>query len=574
MFTDLKNITPLIENQFPAFYKEEGENFLQFVKAYYEWMDSEYGDYHRSRRLGEYRDVDKTLDQYLDHFMSKYMHGIPKSILSDRRLLEKHILDIYRSKGTNEGMKLLFRLLYQKDITIYTPQIDMLKTSDGNWTQRKYLEVLPTNAANHFSYRDKYITGTNSGAIAYVDDSIQFYIGNQLVNLLYITDLRAGSNGDEFSIGDFLAYDGVAISDASSVLGSTRTASVVSSGPNNVFGDTLEITTSTGRGIKFLVSKMLDSDASRGYLTFKIENGGNGYTLGSHINLSYKTASHGSGASFKIKSIKNPVTINYNDTIIEPFLSTLLSDEDYGVGLEHANIDTILDQALVFSDLVVGTIGSLKGITSGDKKYDGSLLVEVTEPRITGYGFKDSRGGIWGNNAVISAELAVPDGTVDKVNLLSSGYGFNTDNDILTFQNTTNDGTEVVLQLTTSAVGIEEGYWKDTAGFLNSDKYIQDSYYYQEYSYEIQVEKSLDKYVDVVKKLMHPLGNIMFGKPLVVDNDISLNIMTQIDSFANTSTDRLYDTIKIDNAPYVVEIYWDVEVPCWRYVSNNAVYIL
>jgi hypothetical protein len=53
MFTDLKNITPLIENQFPAFYKEEGENFLQFVNAYYEWMDSEYGDYHRSRRLGE-----------------------------------------------------------------------------------------------------------------------------------------------------------------------------------------------------------------------------------------------------------------------------------------------------------------------------------------------------------------------------------------------------------------------------------------------------------------------------------------------------------------------------------------
>ena len=32
-------ISPLIENMFPSFYKEEGPNFIAFVKAYYEWLE-------------------------------------------------------------------------------------------------------------------------------------------------------------------------------------------------------------------------------------------------------------------------------------------------------------------------------------------------------------------------------------------------------------------------------------------------------------------------------------------------------------------------------------------------------
>jgi hypothetical protein len=32
-------ISPLIKNMFPAFYQEEGENFIQFVEAYYEWLE-------------------------------------------------------------------------------------------------------------------------------------------------------------------------------------------------------------------------------------------------------------------------------------------------------------------------------------------------------------------------------------------------------------------------------------------------------------------------------------------------------------------------------------------------------
>jgi hypothetical protein len=82
---------------------------------------------------------------------------------------------------------------------------------------------------------------------------------------------------------------------------------------------------------------------------------------------------------------------------------------------------------------------------------------------------------------------------------------------------------------------------------------------------------------------MHPVGNKLFGRPLVIDNDNSLAISLQIDSFENIEADVIYDYIKTDTPPYKDEIYWSstfyegelvVEDYKWRYVSNNAIYIL
>jgi hypothetical protein len=583
MFVDLKNISPLVEKQFPSFYAEEGENFLQFMKAYYEWLDTE-GPEQKIRRLGEYRDIDQTLDEYLKYFMSKYMYGIPKNILSNKKLLEKHILDLYRSKGTSEGMKLLFRLLYNTDIEIYRPQVDMLRTSDGKWVERKYIEVNSKNLTNHYSYLNKYVYGAASGAIAYVDEAIQLYSGNQISHILYITDLHVGINGDEFIVGEYLMYDGFTdISEVSTVLGSTRSATVVSSDTDNHINDTLTAYTESGRGLKIVVKK-LANELYKGYLNFKLVNGGNGYTTDSIIT--YGTDPTGSGASFKIGSILNPTTIQYNDDLLQYYLNVSLNGNYVGVDSRTlydkstspspaANKNTILANALNITSLQVGTIGSISAITNGNHKYTNALQISVKEPRIIPYAISDGNGGIWGNNAIITAELAASNGTVTEVKVLSSGYGFNTQDEQILTRNSINN-KEVSLKLNIDGVGIEEGYWEDNSGLLNSDKYIQDSYYYQEYSYEIQVEKSLDIYADVVKKVMHPVGNILFGKPLIIDkNELMLTlhgdrVNTNVTTSTLTDSNSLTDYVIIDN--YMVKIIWDGSVNKWKYTSNGSIY--
>ena len=59
-----KLISPLIESQFPSFYKEEGPQFIAFVKAYYQWMEQTGNPLNISRNLLTYKDIDTTLDDW------------------------------------------------------------------------------------------------------------------------------------------------------------------------------------------------------------------------------------------------------------------------------------------------------------------------------------------------------------------------------------------------------------------------------------------------------------------------------------------------------------------------------
>lgn len=74
------------------------------------------------------------------------------------------------------------------------------------------------------------------------------------------------------------------------------------------------------------------------------------------------------------------------------------------------------------------------------------------------------------------------------------------------------DTGDVIAKITSDGVYEYPGKYIGTNGFLSSDKYIQDSYYYQEYSYEIISNKPLAEYEVPVKELVHPAGSKMFGK--------------------------------------------------------------
>ena len=195
-----------------------------------------------------------------------------------------------------------------------------------------------------------------------------------------------------------------------------------------------------------------------------------------------------------------------------------LNATDYGSNLNNQSISSILSTALTDMVTTVGTIGSLGSVTSGDRNYNGSLNVFVLEPKVFGYGIVDTKGTYWGGDAIIPANLSTGNGVIANVMIISSGYDY-FEGQTLEVQSTNDDALNAELMLHTTGIGVEEGYWQNDDGFLNSDKFIQDSYYYQIHSYEVQVEKSLDKYFDILRKVMHPIGNKIFGKNLYTDVD-------------------------------------------------------
>ena len=515
---DLKHIAPLVEQQFPAFYKEDGPNFIQFVKAYYEWMD-ELGPIYKDRRLFETTDIDETAQQYITYFMKKYLDGIPGRILADKRLLEKHILDVYRAKGSTEGLRLLFRLLYNEEIDVYVPEVDMIRASHSTWLKRHYLEVSPTD--KHFEYDNQFITGTTSGATAFVSSAAKYYLGKQIAWVLYLTDINEGPAGTSFIKGEYITYDGLNILDAAFIRGSAVGASVYDSNEDFATGDVLATNiglTTTGEDIKYNVSGLIDPNKARGYINFRIVNGGFGYTMNPNITITYGTATTGAGASFRIGSLKDTSQMTINNNYIAPVAGVAISNPDYGITLNNANINTILQSALNDSVVTVGTIASLTAVTSGNRMYNGTLNVKVQEPLVMGYGLFDTDGNLWGDDAVITVNPSTGNGVVSSVRILSSGFGFNTQGEKIEFLNEDDPNKSATLFIDVGGVGVEEGQFLDETSFMNADKFMQDSYYYQEYSYEIRCSRSLDKYFDILRKLMHPAGNKVFGKPIILDN--------------------------------------------------------
>jgi hypothetical protein len=64
----------------------------------------------------------------------------------------------------------------------------------------------------------------------------------------------------------------------------------------------------------------------------------------------------------------------------------------------------------------------------------------------------------------------------------------------------------------------QPGRYIDTKGFLSWNMRLQDNDFYQEYSYLIKVTEIVDRYRDVVKRVLHPAGSKMFGSYQFVSN--------------------------------------------------------
>ena len=63
-----------------------------------------------------------------------------------------------------------------------------------------------------------------------------------------------------------------------------------------------------------------------------------------------------------------------------------------------------------------------------------------------------------------------------------------------------------------TAVWKTNGYWLDSAGFLSSDRKIQDNNYYQDFSYVVKSTVPIQAYREVLKKLVHPVGLKLFAE--------------------------------------------------------------
>lgn len=283
-------ISPLLESQFPSFYKEEGTKFIAFVKAYYEWLEQANNVLYFSRNLLNLRDIDKTTDDFIVYFKEEGLKNIQFDTATDKRLLVKNALDIYRSKGTARAIDLFFKLVFAQPAKVFYPGDDIFRLSDNTWKEAEYIEVSDT--PYNSEYTNKQITGLTSGATAFVENigvrKIVNYgtdnSGNKInisknVNIYFISNRK----------GNFVYGEKIVHSSSTdprktpTIVGSLNALQVITKGANYSIGDVVNLQSENGLNGKAVVTSVINTT---GQVEFTLVEPGWGFSLNPSILIS------------------------------------------------------------------------------------------------------------------------------------------------------------------------------------------------------------------------------------------------------------------------------------------------
>lgn len=364
-----KHISPFIASQFPSFYREEGPNFVAFVQAYYEWLEETGNVVNRSRTMLDTIDIDETEMEFIKYFKHTYISSIPESIIADKRLVVKHILDLYRSKGTDKAIKLLFRMLFNEDVTVNVPNQYIFKPSDADWITPQYVEISDNPFLQNLVGKQIY-SPTAKGV---VENSFNKVVNNKVINVLnissvdgkfkfnekiYCDDLYV--NSIDQSTVDYRQYTllneqqklnySLAINgnNAPIVFGSLSTLGIINGGANYNVGDLLSVE-GTGAGA---VAKVISTRNENGKVAFTLINGGHGFSVNAIITV---TGGAGSGASFRVGDITDKVIYRINSDIIGDYKDTTLDNvvEGFFVNINSSSGNMTIDEYVTSSANVV-----------------------------------------------------------------------------------------------------------------------------------------------------------------------------------------------------------------------------
>jgi hypothetical protein len=347
-------ISPFIESQFPDFYKDQGPLFILLMEEYYKWLETnepEYANYvgalvngnplYHGRRLTDYKDVDRTIDEFFIHFKEKFVKNTTIDSTVSKEQLIKSAQDIFSSKGSERSIDLLFKNLYGRNIEVYYPGNDVLRTSDGTYVSPIYLELSISTRTNLMV--GKSITGSSSGATANIEYIVRRNVNGKIIDVAFLSNVIG-----TFRSGEIVSEDGVDLN-APKIVGSLTNINLTLSGLNFTLGEEVNITSTNGIEGKALITAV---DFTTGKVSITLTDGGWGYTNSTvetvvsskgveYFNLSnansnittferFETVTQ-NNFSFVCNNVVGTISINSNFTNIDESLSkVVLRTQDSG----------------------------------------------------------------------------------------------------------------------------------------------------------------------------------------------------------------------------------------------------
>tara|TARA_B100001121_G_scaffold300959_1_gene311457 strand:- start:20592 stop:22847 length:2256 start_codon:yes stop_codon:yes gene_type:complete len=479
-----------------------------------------------SKNTWNSNDIDLTLNSHVDLFMKEFLEAYPLSFpsisesldINDKvnenqtvedfkRFLVKHSREFYQSKGTEDSFRYLFRTVYNKEIDMYYPEDDILKASDNTYYNSRVLRMLPKDSLD-IDLKSRYVTGETSGATAVIEN---YYFKKSFNRNLVELELNSSTIKGVFSVNENLKIinDEQVPENIGTVLSSLQSIEVLKTSTEKFnLGEKIILDKNLNRiqlheiplnlRTEYIELEVEKLEEGRIY-GFEISNPGKGYSLGDKILFDNEDV--------HIKS--SP----------KRFLKAYVSELCHSGSIKK--IKVVCEGR--------GYVKLPKIVSIGNREYDES----------------DS------HNAVINF-ISENVGKAKTIKIINNGFDYGQDKVKIDLNGDSNHD----LELNFGSISDDAGEFLNNKGFLSDTKVLQDSFYYQKFSYVIKSDVSPKDYKDLVKRLVHPAGTKFFGEYYITSqvdasvkvnqnkvSEIELNDRNHIGKYSNTVLDEwnLYD---------------------------------
>jgi hypothetical protein len=551
-----------------------------------------------SGNLLNYKTLETSIDKYVDYLKEELYPSIPITYYGDKRLVAQYFKDFFESKSNEQSYRFLFKLLYDEEIEFYYPGTDILRVSDGNFEKTQIIRTIAVSAdaRDIFLFLNKTIRGETSGVLANVIDIKKFFVGaveiaemtlklvsgtftagedivdiddEDLSTTIFgiVSSITIVDGGSGYEAGDIITITGDG-SDAQAIVSSIK-ESPISALTVNTIGHGYQLNTEAiinntgtgGTGFLFEVSELAN--------TYTVTSGANTYTVGEISKLSI--INRGEGYFKKPTITLQDTTISSLGLLSNNLITIVNAGSNYGVGntliftggagtaaagqiasvVESTSFDLLFEDGFqMIADgsyydiiknedwLVTGPIKRIE-LTNFGTGYASANLPSITISTTTGSSANLIATNIQGKSANVSVDTSnniTGIGSIRAVQITNFGINYSAAN---VSASAVGDGNANLVSVITG-LGIKEGVFLDDDGKV-SFKIIQDSYYYQDYSYVIKSGLAFQTYSDTLKAIIHPAGLQPFGEILLfAEINLTMVMSSTITTIENINEYILY----------------------------------
>lgn len=263
------HVSALIDQFVPDYIREHFPELIQFVEAYFKYLETSNMSGYYQNTLPQQRDLNEQDELFLKSIERELGLFVPREFESSPKEFYNYITDLWRSKGSQESIETFFRLLLNDQVIVRYPWDRVLKPSDGQWVVERKLRVsmISGNGYDFLGREIRQINNFGIGKVVKVERKV--YSSGVIFELsLLVSDIA----------GNFVPNDEIIVFDTdlrAEVYKSVKGLTVIDSGSGYKIGDRIRLKQFEGATFVAFVESV---DENGGILKTRMSNFGAGNT--------------------------------------------------------------------------------------------------------------------------------------------------------------------------------------------------------------------------------------------------------------------------------------------------------